>query len=228
VPPVALQVTAVLAAFVTVAVNWRVLPAGTDAEVGEMATETAVPAVTVTVVVALEVPPAFVAVKVYVVVALGVTVTEVPVTGPGVGEMLSVSAPVTDQFSVTLCPAVTVAEEGVKLEIAGGGGVAVPLPNLPNWSAGSPLPTAPILPPDPSCGSPAPISGLPVAGEYIARYVARISDTFFVRLQISSGKNGNGSAVGAANFGFRWPLKPPRSCWPYPAEPGASPTTPNP
>ena len=121
-----------MAAFVTVAVNWRVLPAGTDAEVGEMATETAVPPVTVTVLVAVELPPALVAVKVYVVVELGVTVTEVPVTGPGVGEMLSVSAPVTDQFSVTLCPAVMLAAEAVKLEIVGAGGVAVPLPNLPN------------------------------------------------------------------------------------------------
>jgi hypothetical protein len=64
VPPVAVQLTAVLLAPVTVAVNWRVAPAATEAEVGEMETETAVPPETVAVAVAVAEPPAFVAVNV--------------------------------------------------------------------------------------------------------------------------------------------------------------------
>lgn len=214
VPPVADQVTAVFAALVTVAVNWRVAPVATDAEVGEMVTETTVPVLTVTVVVAFAEPPALVAVSVYVVLAAGVSVTELPVTDPTPGAMLSVAAPVTDQLRVTFCPACTVAGEAVKLEITGDAGVPAPPPNKPNWSAGSPLPTAPMLPPTPSCGSPAASSGLPGAGVYIKRYVDRTSDTLLVRDQISSGRNGNGSVVGCVNFGFRCPLNPPKSCIP--------------
>src|SRR5579862_1181779 len=141
--------------------------------------------------------------------------------------MLSALAPVTDQLSVTLCPGCTV-EDSVKLVMTGDAGVPEPPPNLPNRSAASPLPIAPIFPPVPSCGSPAPISGLPEAGVYIKRYVDRTSETFFARLQISSGRNGNGSAVGAVNFGFTWPLYPPRSCNPKPAAFADFPTTPNP
>src|SRR5205814_1155038 len=125
--------------------------------------------VTVTVVVAVAEPIAFVAVRVYVVVAPGVTATELPVTEPGAGSMLNVSAPETVQLSVVLCAGCTVNGDAVKLAIAGDAGAPAPPPTKPNWSAGSPLPIAPILPPAPSCGSPAPISGLPGAGVYMER-----------------------------------------------------------
>jgi hypothetical protein len=64
VPPVADQVTEVFTAFVTVAVNWRVAPVATEADVGAIDTETTVPVLTVTVVVAVVEPPALVAVSV--------------------------------------------------------------------------------------------------------------------------------------------------------------------
>lgn len=130
-PPVADHVTAVLLSPVTVAANCRVVPAAKDAEVGEMVTEIAGPAVNVTVVEAVTDPTEFVAVNVWVVVPAGVTVTELPVTEPGVGEILSVVAPVTTQLNVTLCPGTTAGTEDVKLEITGADGV-VPAPNLPN------------------------------------------------------------------------------------------------
>ena len=101
-PPVADQVTAVFAALVTVAVNWRVAPVATDADVGEIVTETTVPVLTVTVAVAVAEPPEFVAVSVYVVVAVGVREIELPVTDPTPGAILNVFAPVTDQLRVML------------------------------------------------------------------------------------------------------------------------------
>src|SRR5579883_654601 len=64
VPPVAVQVTAALVAPVTVAANWRVVPAGTEADVGEMAIVITGPVETVTVVVAVAEPPALIAVSV--------------------------------------------------------------------------------------------------------------------------------------------------------------------
>jgi hypothetical protein len=135
-----------------------------------MLTETLVTGVTLTVVLADAEPFEFVAVSVYVVVAFGVMVTEVPVTVPGSGATLKDVAPVTDQLSVALWPGWIEVGAATKLEItgaAGGGGVVVP--KRPNRSAASPLPTAPMFPPGPSCGSPAPISGLPAAGEYFDR-----------------------------------------------------------
>src|SRR5579871_795000 len=125
--------------------------------------------------------------------------------------MLSAVAPVTVQLSVVLWPGAMDAGELVNMEITGTTGGTVPLPNMPNWSAASPLPIAPMLPPAPSCGSPAPSSGLPDAGVYIARYMERTSDTFLLRLQISSGRKGNGVTEGWVNFGFTCPLSPPRS-----------------
>ena len=104
-PPVADQVTAVFAAFVTAAVNCCTPPGNRVAEFGDSETETAVATLTVTFVVAVTEPLEFVAVSEYVVVDDGVTPTETPVTEPGAGAMLNEVAPVTDQFSVVLCPA---------------------------------------------------------------------------------------------------------------------------
>jgi hypothetical protein len=64
VPPVAVQLTAVLPVPVTVAENCCVAPVVNDADVGEIVTDTPDAAVTVTVAVAVTEPPAFVAVKV--------------------------------------------------------------------------------------------------------------------------------------------------------------------
>jgi hypothetical protein len=46
--------------------------------------------------------------------------------------MLSVVAPVTDQFRVVLCPDWMVPGDAVKLEITGDAGVPLPPPNNPN------------------------------------------------------------------------------------------------
>jgi hypothetical protein len=146
VPPVAVQVTAVLLAPVTVAVNCFVPPRANDAVEGVTVTDTT-GAVTVTVVVADMEPMELVAVKVYVVVAVGLTVTDPPLTDPGAGLMLSAVAPETDQINVTGCPDCVVDGDALKFPITGADGVPIPTPKRPNWSAGSPLPMAPILPP---------------------------------------------------------------------------------
>ena len=65
-------------------------------------------------------------------IALGVSVRELPVTDPTPGLILREVAPVTDQFSVMLCPECTVPGEAVKLEITGDAGVPEPPPNKPN------------------------------------------------------------------------------------------------
>ena len=69
----------------------------TDAEAGATLMPTGVPPLTVTRVDAATKPPALVAVRTNVVLALGVRVTELPVTTPGRGAMLTESAPVKDQ-----------------------------------------------------------------------------------------------------------------------------------
>ena len=94
-----------------------------------MDTETTVPPEIVTVAVAVVEPDAFVAVSVYVVVCTGVTRTEVPLTVPIPGAMLSEVAPLTDQFRVALCPAEMLEGDAAKLTITG---TAEAVPNLPN------------------------------------------------------------------------------------------------
>jgi hypothetical protein len=90
----------------------------------------------VTVTLAVELPPPFVAVSVYVVVAVGLTdVLVVPVTGPTPWSIESVVAPVTLQESVELAPGAIDAGDAVNDAITGTGtavtvtvAVAVELP----------------------------------------------------------------------------------------------------
>jgi predicted RecA/RadA family phage recombinase len=89
-----------------------------DGDAVKLAIEGAATTVTVTCAVAV-VSAAFVAVNVYVVVADGVTLTLVPVTVPTLLSMLTLVAPVTDQLSVVVPPAVIVDEAAVKLAIEG-------------------------------------------------------------------------------------------------------------
>src|ERR1035441_8141926 len=74
---------------------------------------------TVAVAVAVDVPKELVAVKTYVVVALGLSVTEVPATGPKPGFSIRPGEPVTAQLSVVGCPTVTLAGVAVKPVMVG-------------------------------------------------------------------------------------------------------------
>ena len=74
---------------------------------------------TVAVAVAVELPKEFVAVNTYVVVVAGLSVTEVPATGPKPGFNIRVGEPVTAQLSVVECPAVSFAGVAVKPMIVG-------------------------------------------------------------------------------------------------------------
>ena len=100
--------------------------------VGEIETLTPGLAPTVTVAVAVTDPALFVAMRVYVVVAAGVTLTEVPVTEPTPGAMLSEVAFEADQLNVALWPTCTVVGAAVKEAITGLASEDPPLPKRPN------------------------------------------------------------------------------------------------
>jgi hypothetical protein len=74
---------------------------------------------TVAVAVAVDVPKELVAVNTYVVVAAGLSVTEVPATGPKPGFSIRLAEPVTAQPSVVVCPGVSFAGVAVKPVIVG-------------------------------------------------------------------------------------------------------------
>jgi hypothetical protein len=74
---------------------------------------------TVAVAVALDVPKELVAVKTYVVVVAGLSVTEVPATGPKPGFNIRLGEPVTAQLSVVEYPTVSFAGVAVKPMIVG-------------------------------------------------------------------------------------------------------------
>jgi hypothetical protein len=74
---------------------------------------------TVAVAVAMDVPNELVAVKTYVVVAVGLSVTEVPATGPKPGFSIRVGEPVTAQLSVVEYPTASFAGVAVKPMIVG-------------------------------------------------------------------------------------------------------------
>ena len=77
------------------------------------------PAMTVTIAVAVMVPNPLLAARVYDVVAEGLTVADVPVTVPTPKLMLTVGEPVTTQLSVLDWPAVILAGVAVKLAMVG-------------------------------------------------------------------------------------------------------------
>src|ERR1017187_7609059 len=74
---------------------------------------------TVAVAVAVDVPKELVAVNTYVVVAAGLSVTEVPATGPKPGFNIRLGEPVTAQLSVVEYPTVSFAGVAVKPVIVG-------------------------------------------------------------------------------------------------------------
>src|ERR1035441_9993891 len=74
---------------------------------------------TVAVAVALDVPKELVAVNTYVVVVAGLSVTEVPATGPKPGFNITLGEPVTAQLSVVENPTVSFAGVAVKPVIVG-------------------------------------------------------------------------------------------------------------
>src|ERR1039458_947476 len=74
---------------------------------------------TVAVAVAVELPKEVVAINTHAVVVAGLSVTEVPATGPKPGFNIRVGEPVTAQLSVVECPAVSFAGVAVKPVIVG-------------------------------------------------------------------------------------------------------------